>query len=1091
MPIIDSREYGTVGDSVCTCGVGALRFWAMLLLSMAIVRGVGASDWPMYRADAARSGYTTNQLPSSLEVGWVRTTDNPPLPAWSGRDTRMPFDHAFQPVVSKGLVFWGSSSECKVYAADAKSGAVAWSFYTDGPVRFAPAIWNDRLFVVSDDGYLYCLAVKDGSLLWKKRGGPSSEMVLGNDRLVSRWPARGGPVIEDGIVYFGAGMWTAEGTYLYALDAATGEVLWVNDSSGSMYIDQPHNGNRANSGVSIQGYLTVAGDSLIVPTGRATPAIFDLGSGQFKMFNLMRSSGGMGRRKGAGPFITAISDDYFIAEDAFFQSTNGVFVGRGLPVTSTAVLPDLLVFSVEERINAVRRSSFPSTTTNRNGKAVTSIGAIDWSISCADPVGVSMPRPTDNRYAKNFPEMTNIANPPLIVAGTTIVAGTLNKKIITADITSKTVVTTAELDGLAMGFAVADDALYVCTDKGTIYCFVESQNEQTGSLNHPKDLKRALDTPPYKDTALYDQAAEEILRSTEFDQGYCVDLGCGDGALSYALAKASKLTIIAVDDDPKQIALARKKLSAAGLYGTRVTVIQRDMTDTGLPARFANLVVSGRTVSQGSDAFDSEEMRRVLRPYGGIALAGKPGSMLRIAGEPLAGFGEWTHQYADPANTLCGSDSIAKGPLKMQWFQDFGIQVPSRHGRAPAPLYKGGIMIVEGVHGLNGVDAYNGNRLWHYPLKDILKPYDQEHLMGTAGTGSNMCLADDSVFVRKGNHCLRINMKTGTLIQQYTMPDKDGVWGFIACEEGILYGTSADREYVVRELYGNRSNMNDLLTQSSDLFALDIERGETKWVYRAKSSIRHNAIAIGDGRVYIIDKPKDAIDLPKRSKELADEVNANKAEGTVNTNKAEATVNTNKPSEEHLICLNSGTGKVLWKQSENIYGTTLALSTKHNVLLMCYQYSQRKFQLDSEKGDRLTGFSATDGKRLWDTESSYISKAIINDTTVYAQPRLYNLLSGEQIPDFTIRGRQKGGCGPISGSKNLLLYRSGTLGYTDLLKKTGTQNYGPARPGCWINAIVGGGMVLMPDATDRCVCSYQIKASMGLIPGTQDGGASE
>lgn len=108
-------------------------------------------DWPMYRADAARSGYTSNQLPAKLEISWMRTTDNPPVPAWSGRDTRMPFDLVFQPVVSKGLVFWGSSSECKVYAADAKSGAEKWSFYTGSPVRFAPAIWNDRLFVVSDE----------------------------------------------------------------------------------------------------------------------------------------------------------------------------------------------------------------------------------------------------------------------------------------------------------------------------------------------------------------------------------------------------------------------------------------------------------------------------------------------------------------------------------------------------------------------------------------------------------------------------------------------------------------------------------------------------------------------------------------------------------------------------------------------------------------------------------------------------------------------------------------------------------------------------------------------------------------------------
>ena len=70
----------------------------------------------------------------------------------------------------------------------------------------------------------------------------------------------------------------------------------------------------------------------------------------------------------------------------------------------------------------------------------------------------------------------------------------------------------------------------------------------------------------------------------------------------------------------------------------------------------------------------------------------------------------------------------------------------------------------------------------------------------------------------------------------------------------------------------------------------------------------------------------------------------------------------------------------------------------------------------------------------------------------------------------------------MTGSTHLLLYRSGTLGYTNLSSGAATQNYGPVRPGCWVNAIVAGGLVLMPDATDRCTCSYLMKASIALAP---------
>lgn len=1042
-----------------------IRKGLLLFLSVLIVRDLRASDWPMYRADAARSGYTADHLPARLKVNWVRKADSPPQAAWSGRDTRMPFDLAFQPVVSRGLVFFGSSSDCAVYALDAKTGREKWKYITDGPVRFAPAVWQDRLFVVSDDGHLYCLDVSDGELLWKKRGGPNPDMVMGNDRLISRWPARGGPVVQGGVVYFGAGIWPSEGIYLYAVDASTGRTLWVNNSSGSLVLEQPHGGNRARSGVSIQGYLAIAGNSLVVPTGRASPAVFDGESGRFRYFHLMKFGAGWGNRKGAGPFVTFVDENLYIVEDDVFQASNGRFMARGLPVSSTAVMPDMLVFTRGSEIRAIKKSSLWIEEKEPNAPPVRklSLDNIAWSIACSDPVGASVVRATASNEASGWPEATRVVNPPLVVAGRTIVAGTLNSKLVTADMESRAVVTTTELDGLAMGLAVAGRALYVGTDKGTIYSFVPAQNDKPKPSGDRPMRDSPLYSAPYPEAGPYARMAREIIKEADLREGYCVDLGCGDGALAYALARASQLHIIVIDEDPRRVALTRKKLSEAGLYGTRVTVLQRDPSATGLPSRFAQLVVSGRSVTEGRRASPAEEIRRLLHPHGGVALMGKSGNLRRTVGQPPAGAGEWTHQYADAANTLCSADDLARSPLKMLWFTDFGIQMPSRHGRGPAPLCKNGIMIIEALHGLLGVDAYSGRRIWFYGMENILEPYDQEHLLGTSGTGSNMCLADDSVFVRQGARCLRIAMKTGTLIREYTMPDQDGTWGFIACDDGILYGTSADRTYVVRQLFRNVSNMEDLLTQSRSLFALDMKTGKTRWVYEAQASIRHNAIAIGSGRVYLMDKPRQVVDLP--AKDEGDE-----------SPPAEPT------ETSRLVCLDAETGDVLWEQSSDIYGTTLAASSKHKVLLMSYQYAQRSFQLPSEKGDRLTGFRTTDGKRLWDTRERYISRPIINDSTIYAQPYSFDLLTGICNTGFELEGRQPGGCGPMTGSTNLLLYRSGTLGYTDLSSGSATQNYGPVRPGCWVNAIVAGGLVLMPDATDRCTCSYLMKTSIALAP---------
>ena len=160
----------------------------------------------------------------------------------------------------------------------------------------------------------------DGRLCWQRRGGPADEYVLGNDRVVARWPVRGGPVVRGRAVYFGAGIWPSEGIYLYGLDADSGHVLWNNDSAGSLELDQPHPGAHARSGVSAQGHLAINGEDLLVPTGRAVPAVFDLGSGEFRYFRL-QANRGLG-----GSEVSAV-DRYFVNSMTLFAAESGKVVG--------------------------------------------------------------------------------------------------------------------------------------------------------------------------------------------------------------------------------------------------------------------------------------------------------------------------------------------------------------------------------------------------------------------------------------------------------------------------------------------------------------------------------------------------------------------------------------------------------------------------------------------------------------------------------------------------------------------------------------------------------------------------------------------
>lgn len=985
-----------------------LRLFAVAL-AMLEVAAAQAADWPVFGGNAARTGYSADSLPGgTLHLQWVVHASQPPVPAWPV-STRLGFDRVFQPVAAGGRVFFGSSADFQLHALDAATGRELWTFFTDGPVRFAPALWKDRVFAVSDDGYLYCLAAADGSLLWKKRGGPDAAMILGNDRVVSRWPARGGPVVADDVVYFGAGVWPSEGVYLYALDAATGKVLWCNDDSGSIFMGQPHGGANAISGVAAQGYLVVNDDQLLVPTGRAVPAAFDRETGKFRYFRLQAN----GHKGGAATF--AMGPLFFNAGFTYNAATGDVLDPTG--AGEVAAMPDGLVVASAKDVTAYR---WIDKSKKEKGK-------------------LELLRYKGLQKEWSVPGVAGGA--AVAVAGDSVVCGG-DTSVTVIDARGRKAAWSASVDGPSRGLAVAGGRLFVSTEKGSLYCFAaEPRSQPTVVARKPA----AASAKPEVAAAI-----DEIVKQGGVTEGYGVLLGCGDGTLPLELARRTALYLLAIDADPANVARARRNLDAAGLYGTRVVVHQGDPARTSYPRYFADLVVS-----TSSSTPLAKEIERLQRPFGGVALVGPAGTLTKSVRGPLAGAGSWTHQYADPANTCCSSDTQVGGALKMLWYRDSDLDGPSRHGRGPAPLFYEGRLFAEGLNALRAADAYNGRRLWEYELPGVLKHYNAEHLVGTAATQSNYCVGPDGLFVRVGTRCLRIDPATGKKLAELEAPqrsaDRPAPWGYLAHENGLVFGSLSDTRHLVRYAYG-KSDMSGLYSESTALFALDARTGAHRWTFDARDSLRHNAIAIGAGKVYLIDRPlavKDRADGDKTAPH---------------------------PSGE-LVALDAASGRVLWRKPQEAFGTTLALSTAHDVLLMSYQPT--RFKLLSEIGGRLAAFKASTGERLWDSAATYVTRPVITDRTVYAQGGSWDLLTGESSPFLTKRSY---GCGQITASASLLLFRSATLAYFDLASPRGVTDYGGLRPGCWINAIPAGGLVLVPDGTSGCKCSYLNQAWVALQP---------
>lgn len=991
----------------------------LVMLGVVACSVAAGADWPMYRGSPSRSGYVPHALPGQLKPIWKRRSLHPPERAWP-RSKRQLFDACYQPVVCRGRVFYGSSVDCSVRCLDGETGKQLWQFVTGGPIRFAPVAWADRVAVASDDGRLYVLDAGSGTVVWVHQGGPREAWRLGNERMVSKWPARGGPVLLDGILYYAAGIWPSDGIYIHALQSATGKVLWSNTDSGGIYMAQPHGGANAASGLAAQGHLSALGKRLFVPTGRAIPAALDRSNGKLAYFYLQKN-------RAVGGTSVVLADRYMVNSGIVFDALSGEARGK-LKGRVVSAFPGGLVSAAGGEVQAVAMAAVEKP--DRKGKLRPQLDlAALWTES-------------------GLGRVTN-----LIVAGDSVIVGGAGQVscLSLGEVTEgKRRQWQFEVDGVVYGLAVADDKLFVATDRGTLYCF---GGGTVGALVN----RDPVHDNPYTENPVVTRRVEAILKMTRIREGYCLDLGCGDGQLAYELVKRTDLTIFAVDEDLAVVQQARRKLSAAGVYGDRVTVHHAPLHATGYPQYFANLVVSSRAFTADLEQRTTEEVLRLQRPYGGVICLGKVGQMKLTRRGALAGAGSWTHQYSNPANTVSSDDALVKGKLGILWFRDVGLELPQRHGRGPAPLFHEGRLFHEGLDEIRAVDAYNGRELWSYQISGVLKAYDGDHLMGTSGTGSNYCVTGDGVFARHRDFCVRIDARTGQPLGEFKVPGErsggDGAWGYIASEEGRLYGSRADPAHVVTYRYKAGGDMRQQLTESDLFFVYDVATGKLVWQYQAQHSIRHNAIAIGQRYVYLIDRPQAVSDRVKRTSAPVAQQSGS------------------------LIALDKRSGKIVWKRDEGIYGTTLAVSDSHGVVVMSYQNTA--FKLDSEIGGRLTAFSADSGEILWDQKAKYQSRLTLMDRTVVADGGAWDLVSGEpRAWNF----ERSYGCGVLTAGKEMLFFRSATLGYFDVKENDKVQNFGGVRPGCWINAIPAGGLVLVPDASAGCSCSYLNRSWFALEP---------
>jgi outer membrane protein assembly factor BamB len=240
---------------------------------------VNANDWPTYRGNNQRTSSTKVNVAGAVRERWEYIAERDFTPTAA--------------VAAGGLVLL-SGEDGKVRAVDARNGTLRWQFITPGVVKYPPSIWEGRAYVGSGDGHVYCLEAATGRLLWQFRAAPVERHILAYDRISSTWPVGSGVLVEDGVAYFAAGIIDQDGTYVYAVDAKTGQLKWQNNSSG-------HLSPELRKGVSVQGNLSIYGNQLLFAGGnQVSPAQFDLKTGEClaKTFDQGRPKANSGRYVG-------------------------------------------------------------------------------------------------------------------------------------------------------------------------------------------------------------------------------------------------------------------------------------------------------------------------------------------------------------------------------------------------------------------------------------------------------------------------------------------------------------------------------------------------------------------------------------------------------------------------------------------------------------------------------------------------------------------------------------------------------------------------------------------------------------------------
>ena len=211
---------------------------------------IESDEWPMFRHDTFRTGYSTSDAPNTNNTKWIQNvsgniefcspviSDNRLYIAsvqllysnfycidadtgeiiWEIKGSRT----WSTPAIAEGRVVIGYglySDEGLVSCFDAFTGKWLWSIKPDKGVKSSPVIFDGKVYVGSNVGRVYCIDLDEGFLHWRYLKGGEFESS---------------PSIVDGKLFIGS-----KDKNVYCLDAETGNEIWIRSVEHEIHLSSP------------------------------------------------------------------------------------------------------------------------------------------------------------------------------------------------------------------------------------------------------------------------------------------------------------------------------------------------------------------------------------------------------------------------------------------------------------------------------------------------------------------------------------------------------------------------------------------------------------------------------------------------------------------------------------------------------------------------------------------------------------------------------------------------------------------------------------------------------------------------------------